>query len=81
MVLTKMVKTYSGFKNKATWNVALYLGASEGMVGIVQMCNNYQGLRDIMTQCGYTATSDGVRFDDPTLDTKRLDEVILELRK
>ena len=71
--------TYNGWKNRATWNVALWIGNDEGMYEFAKECGSYQTFVDTMREVGYTETPDSVAYNDSSLDIERLDEMISEL--
>ena len=71
--------TYNGWKNRATWNVALWIGNDEGMYEFAKECGSYQSFVDTMREVGYTETPDRVAYNDSSLDIERLDEMIQEL--
>ena len=71
--------SYNGWKNHATWNVALWIGNDEGMYEFAKECGDYQTFVDSMREVGYTETPDKVAYNDSGLDVERLDELIREL--
>ena len=79
-----MTEEYNGWKNRATWNVALWLGNDYPLYNVTRGYKGYaapyrslrQDLRDGMLKC--TQTGDGVSLWDPGLDIKALDEFIAE---
>ena len=72
--------SYNGWKNHATWNVALWIGNDEGLYEYAKTCDNYNdfvvGMREF---CDSTETPDRVAWNDSGLDYERLDELIEEL--
>lgn len=76
--------TYNGYKNIATWNVALWLINDYPVYNALRGYRTYKtpylsfrkDLRDGMLRC--TATPDGHSLWDRTLDIERLDEIIRE---
>ena len=80
-----MTDTYNGWKNRQTWNVALWIGNDEGLYDFAKECRTYQVFVDSLREMsgdsaiGYQ-TPDGVAWNDSALDYPRLDEYFLELR-
>jgi hypothetical protein len=71
--------SYNGWKNHATWNVALWIGNDQGMYEFAKECRDYQTFVDSMREVGYTETPDKVAYNDSGLDVERLDEMIRDL--
>jgi len=83
--------TYNGWKNHATWNVALWIGNDEGLYNLAKDCNDYRMFQDTMSELALWnptdgndrkigfQTPDGVSWNDSGLDVDSLDEMILEL--
>jgi len=71
--------TYNGWKNHATWNVALWIQNDEPLYRTAQDCGSYLELRDLLREVGSTETPDGVAWNDSGLDIERLDELVEEL--
>lgn len=70
--------TYNGWKNWATWNVALWLGNDEGLYKIARRFVHYKDLVRELEDYGTTATPDGASYSDPDLDTYALDEWLMD---
>ena len=80
--------TYNGWKNHATWNVALWIGGDEGLYNLAKECASYiefkETLEDIyegephLAEIAYQ-TPDGVSWGDSGLDVTELDEMIQDL--
>jgi len=72
--------SYNGWKNYATWNVALWIGNDEGIYHFAKSCQNYNDFVSQMRDCfDSTETPDRVAWNDSGLDYERLDEMIEEL--
>lgn len=84
-------KGYNGFRNYATWNVALWIANDEDLYGLAQASAHtdieagtrprYQHFVDtlLFDPGQYALTGDGVRWNDPDLDIAALDEMLAEL--
>ena len=76
--------TYNGWKNHATWNVALWIGGDEGLYDFAKGMTCYEVFKDSMREMsgdssiGYQ-TPDGVAWNDSALDICELDAMIQEL--
>lgn len=74
-----MDTTYNGWKNWATWNVALWLGNDENLYKLSRRFVNYKDLAEhLRVNHDLTGTPDGARYDDEELDTHALDEMLME---
>jgi hypothetical protein len=71
---------YNGWKNHATWNVALWIDNDEGLYRFALECLNYAIFRDELREMGTTETPDGVAYNDSGLDTDELDAMLTELK-
>ena len=84
---------YNGWRNRETWNVALWIGNDEGLY---RLAKTFQGLdrpyprlaahlsslravRGLQGRIGNTETLDGIAWNDPALDIAALDEMIADL--
>jgi len=76
--------TYNGWKNHATWNVALWIGGDQGLYEFAKECESYndfvEQLREVSgdSSIGYQ-TPDRVAWNDSALDIPELDEYIANL--
>jgi len=72
------METYNGWKNWATWNVALWLGNDESLYKMARRFVNYKDIAQELVDCGIAATPDGASYTDPDLDTYALDEWLMD---
>ena len=72
------MENYNGWKNWATWNVALWLGNDESLYKLSRRFVNYKDLADRLEEVGMPCTPDGASFKDPDLDTYALDEWLMD---
>jgi len=72
--------SYNGWKNHATWNVALWIGNDEGLYNLAKECENYFDFRNLLRELESVETPDKVAWNDSGLDIERLDELIVELQ-
>ena len=80
--------TYNGWKNRATWNVALWIQNDEALYKLAMNYLAYCQRERIRVRWGGfvvwahlagTGTPDGYEYQDKTLDTRRLTEMLLEM--
>jgi hypothetical protein len=69
-----MDNTYHGWKNWATWNVALWLGNDEWLYKLSRRFVRYNEFAYHLNDMGLDKTPDGASYTDPELDTYALDE-------
>jgi hypothetical protein len=84
-------KTYNGWKNYETWNVALWIGNDEGFYELGQEARNYAEFVSEINEIEETRallelpipslsqTPDGVAWNDSGLDIEELNAMIEEL--
>ena len=80
-------KTYNGWSNYETWNVALWIGNDEGLYhmakDIARRCpedeSPYERFAEDMRDLGATETPDGVAYNDSALDNDELDDMMRDL--
>lgn len=72
--------TYNGWRNRQTWNVALWIGNDEGLYNLARECQDYAAFQETMREFGTVETPDHVAYNDSGLDVDALDELIQELR-
>lgn len=71
--------TYNGWKNWATWNVALWLGNDEHLYFISRRFAYYKDLVEhLKLEYGFESTPDGAKYNDPDIDEEALDAWLLE---
>lgn len=75
--------SYNGWKNRQTWNVALWIQNDHGLcICAVEFMNKYQGQQpyaDFVRAYGLQQTLDGVQYDDSRLDHDELNAMMHEL--
>ena len=71
--------SYNGWKNRATWNVALWIQNDEGLYNFAKQCGTYENFVEQMREVGYTETPDKVAYNDSALDLPRLEELFTDL--
>ena len=72
--------SYNGWKNHATWNVALWIGNDEGLYNLAKNVGNYADFSYMLRHDFESVeTPDKVAWNDSALDVERLDELIEEL--
>ena len=69
-------KTYNGWKNYETWNVALWINNDEGFYSVAQECNDLNDFIEFVNTNGCTHTPDGVEFDSPLVSHNQLNHTI-----
>jgi hypothetical protein len=77
--------TYNGWKNRDTWNVALWIGQNPLYLEAVSFIKNYTGKQpyvDFLESCGLDSqkTPDGINYVSEELDYPRLNEMMMEYR-
>jgi hypothetical protein len=76
--------TYNGWKNRETWNVALWLQNDYGHYSaITKFMENYQGIspyKDFLAEANLSteSTGDGVKFFANALDYNELNDMMWE---
>lgn len=69
---------YNGWRNRATWNVALWLGNDEGLYMFSRRYTDYSTMAQDLLALGLEKTPDGISYTDGSLDTDALDEMLTE---
>jgi len=79
---------YNGWKNRETWNVALWIGNDEGLYRLALESEDYAAFKATMRQladegAGNSAisyeTPDGVAWNDSGIDVEAIDRTIKEM--
>lgn len=80
------MSTYNGWKNYATWNVALWIGNDEGLyraaVEFSRQCKGRAIYRLFIEHMGLEGqrTQDRVKWDGDDLDYRALNDMMREFR-
>ena len=82
-----MTQTYNGWTNRATWNVALWIGNDEFLYNTARACVEYKGKDetpyDKFIRCMFNAANfrngDGIAWDDETINHDEINEMMFEL--
>ena len=78
-----MADDCNGWTNYATWNVALWIENDEGLYhvarGFRRVLAPYKAFVADLRELGVLETPDHVAYNDRSLDTDALDEMIQEL--
>lgn len=72
--------SYNGWKNRETWNVALYIQNEEPLYKIALRCDDYADFLMASKHMRGVNTPDGVQWHSKKLDWDELDDMIMELR-
>ncbi len=76
---------YNGWKNRQTWNVALWIGNDEGLYNMAkeiaqrEPITPYSAFAEEMREFGQLETPDGVAYNDSGLDVDALADMMREL--
>ena len=77
-------KKYNGWANRATWNVALWIGNDEGLYSLARESENYGDFVERIGEMSPAAigyeTPDKISWNDSALDIEELDALITDLR-
>lgn len=73
------MSAYNGWKNRETWNVALWIGNDEGLYNLARECGTYEAFVEAVREAGFLETPDGVSYTDSGLDTEELETLVKEL--
>lgn len=72
-------KDFNGWANYETWNMTLIIENDYPQYKIAKQCTNYRELIVKLARAGYTKTLDGVKYSDPKIDEKEINEWLKEL--
>ena len=72
------MENYNGWKNWATWNVALWLANDEALYKLSRRFVSYKDLANKLEEMDTHETEDGAKYKDPDLDTYALDEWLMD---
>jgi len=74
---------YNGWPNYETWNASMFIGNDEDLYykarRLAAEGKDYTFLAHVLIATGNPATADGVKWDDPAIDTDRMNELMREL--
>ena len=84
---TKVDTTYNGWTNYETWNVALWMQNDEFLYNTAIACVEYREENEspydkfirCMLNCDNVTTGDDVAWNDELVNTKEVNEMMLEL--
>lgn len=77
--------SYNGWKNRETWNVALWIGGDEGLYNLAKESSDYACFVDQLQELNQPhapiafQTPDGVAWNDSGVDIEEVDNFIKEL--
>ena len=77
-------QTFNGYANHATWNVALYIGNDEKMYRLVlglvnSKVTQWTDVAGVLITLFGDKTPDGVAWNDPTIDVRKMNEFLAEM--
>ena len=72
-------QTYNGYKNYATWNVALWINNDESLYELAKLCVDYKDFVNNITDLESGGTPDNISWFHADLDVDALNEIIKEL--
>jgi len=73
-------RTYNGWTNQKTWNVALWVQNDESIQDFIQEYEIYcyEDLLEGLYECGSKETPDGVKWNDPEVNTVELNSELFD---
>ena len=71
----------NGWANWETWNASLWIQNDEMLYRVARLNRHfgYDALVAVLEDCTGSATPDGCRWDDPSIDRAEMDEMLAEL--
>ena len=74
--------SYNGWKNRETWNVALYIQNDYGFYQVARTCKTYAEWLEKTRALGIrgSATADGVPYLSHKISKREINEMFKELR-
>ena len=72
-------KTFNGWKNYETWNVALYIQNEYSLYQLAQEVDNYETFIDMMRELESLETPDQVAWNDSGIDHAEINEMLKDL--
>ena len=72
-------KTFNGWTNYETWNVALYIQNEYGLYELAKEIDSYETFIDMMRELGSLETPDQVAWNDSGIDHDEINEMLKEL--
>ena len=77
---TATPKTYNGWANYETWNVALWIQNDESIYWAAKSdCTSYNQLVQLLWECGSKETPDGVQWNDKKIDVLEINAMMSDL--
>ena len=78
---------YNGWTNRATWNVALWIGNDEFLYNTALACVEYREQNELpydkfircMLNSENDTTGDNIRWDDDAINRDEINDMMLEL--
>lgn len=74
-------KPYNGWKNHATWNVALYIQNDYMLYKLALLCNSYTQWLKASEGMRGAFTPDGINWHDPRISRSEITEMLRELHE
>tara|TARA_R100000152_G_C6767433_1_gene192635 strand:+ start:668 stop:916 length:249 start_codon:yes stop_codon:yes gene_type:complete len=74
-------KTYNGWRNYETWNVALWIQNDQGLYQLALDRGDFDSFREFMREIDSPTTPDNVAWDLPCIDREAIENMFAELLK